>query len=1032
MPPQLYSVPMGQPFLPTLVQAVEEGALFPDWDIKNNAHLLSDMTLFLPTQRAVRDLTQNWPIYAQRGGASFLPRPAALGELDDEMQAALEEIEAAALSISKPIAPTSRLLTLAPLVMTWSRTSGLALADHPTAALALAKELASLMDRFATERIELAGLSKAVPDHLSQHWQITLEFLQILQKAWPAILLERGCSAASVRRDALLKALAQHYQQSEDTRPILAAGSTGSIPATQDLLRAIASRPNGAVVLPYLDRDLDEGTWQRLSRPEAVFDPFDASHPQALLARLLSAMGAERGDVKELGTLSDRALADRQKTLSMSLLPSGSATELWQASLQNKNVSEEQAAFEDVTRITAKTEQEEAAVIALILRETLEHKHKTAALITPDRTLARRVEAELARFDIEIDDSAGRSLNLTKAGVLAHLIAEAALMMNETALKALLCHPYAAALWGNTIEETRARDHFIALVLHGGNLEAWKGNIPQMTEAALAERTNRHAHPVMSALNEEQAGAIMAFSSRVYHLLEPLMEMRTQSSPIPFAHFARTHAVVLETIMSEGIAADHHEDVEALEAMMEDCIEDEAAPLALSPKDYPAVLKTLMSAITVRRKSEAHPRLSILGLPEARLMHVDRVILGGMTDGVWPPQMETGPFINRSIMTALGMVTPERRVGLSAHDYTSAMGMQDVIITHAAKRGGNPVMPSRFLQRLDVVLSGDTQTAMKARGDHWLAHVKHLDQPQGYSPAKRPAPCPPKALRLRRLSVTAIEKLRENPYHIYASHILKIKKLAALGGEEDDALFGTIVHAGIETVLKNEKHPFAEIDWIEAWQNEARTRKVKPEIVQLWQWRLKRMAGWLTDYENDRTRDLLSPPHLEKRAQMSWSALGEEFTLSAKADRLDVLKDGTIALLDYKTGTKVPSIAEVKKGRKPQLTLEAAIQAHNGFSGLENRIVSELSYIHTTGRNPPGEAALISDEREEIAQIASETLESTKTLMQNFMSEDQPFHPYPRGLKGQGDFEEYLHLSRHSAWSLAEGDDEGEEAGSDD
>ena len=276
---------------------------------------------------------------------------------------------------------------------------------------------------------------------LDQYWQHTLEFLRIARLAWPAHLQEIGKIEPAARRDLLIAAEAGRLGTLHGG-PVIAAGSTGSMPATAKFLHAVAALPNGAVVLPGLDTDLDEEAWQSIGGTKdaqgKITSPPSSNHPQYAMHALLTRFGIRRSDVKILGRMAPHG---REMLASEAMRPS-SATAQWHRRLAEPDIVEKiSGAMENLAVIAAANPEMEALAIAVAMREA-RHLNKSAALVTPDRALARRVIAALGRWNLAFDDSGGDALMDTPAGIFARLAAEAAANgLEPPTLLALLKHP---------------------------------------------------------------------------------------------------------------------------------------------------------------------------------------------------------------------------------------------------------------------------------------------------------------------------------------------------------------------------------------------------------------------------------------------------------------------------------------------------------------------------------------------------------------------------------------------------------------
>ena len=452
--PRVFTIPPGAPFLPTLADALTGGRILDGFG--RDPAALAEAIIYLPTRRAARAFAALLAAQGDRR-AQLLPRIVPLGEADDAEfalagSAADDPAFEGAEALAPPIAMLERRLILTGLIQLWAETvdrARLKLADgapflvpaSPADAVGFAGDLERLMDGFATEDIPWDQLAEAVETDYSEYFGLTLDFVRIAAENWPKILAERGASDPARRRSALIQAEARRLLAERPERPVLAAGSTGSMPATAALLNAIARLPNGAVVLPGLDTDLDEPSWTAIGGLETEDSDPVHGHPQAMLRRLLEEhLRMPRAAVRALGSPSDAAAA-RARMVSEALRPADT-TDGWADMDAGIRADLARRGSAGIKLVEAVDERDEALAAAIALRETLAEPGRTAALVTPDRALAKRVAAELARWGVAVEDSAGVPLSETPAGVAARLAADAAALdFHPIRVLALLAHP---------------------------------------------------------------------------------------------------------------------------------------------------------------------------------------------------------------------------------------------------------------------------------------------------------------------------------------------------------------------------------------------------------------------------------------------------------------------------------------------------------------------------------------------------------------------------------------------------------------
>jgi len=1035
--PRVFTIPASVPFVPTLIRALIDGTLVPGFPAARDPLALADATLYLPTRRACR-LARDLFLDVTKERAAILPRIVAIGDVDEDeiafAQAATGALAADALALPPALGGLERRLKLAQLVLKWAariapdaRGDAALVANTPASALALADDLARLMDDMTTRGVAWDRLDGLVPETLDRYWQLTLEFLQIARETWPQILAERGAIEPAARRDALIKAEAARLS-AHAGGPVIAAGSTGSMPATAELIAAIAKLTRGAVVLPGLDLALDAQSWHLIEgRGDGAARVTPAvEHPQFAMQALLRRIGIAREQVVALGA---PAAHDRERYISEALRPAA-ATERWQR-LADVPLRIERA-LETVAVIEAANAEEEALAIAIGLRETLETPHKTAALITPDRALARRVLAALERWKVAVDDSGGDALADTAAGRFARLAAEAALGgLAPVALLALIKHPL-TRLGAAAGAHARAIAALEKAVLRGPRPRPGIGGLTQALAALRAElaklrrgeASDLHPSDPRASLSAADLDAAAAFVARLRTALAPL----EGPASTPFAAFAALHRRVIAALSADATgapAAFLGGDGVALDAAFEEIAQHAAdADFAVAPADYAEVFRVTISGPTVRERELRGARLRIYGRLEARLQSVDRVVLGGLVEGVWPPEMRSDPWLSRPMRHALGLDLPERRMSLSAHDFAQALGAHEVILAYPTKLAGAPTVTSRFVQRLAAVAGEAHWNRARARGTKYLAWARALDRPAEVKRVEKPAPKPPRAARPSALSVTDIENWLRDPYTIYAKHVLKLRELDPVDLPPGAADRGIVIHAALSDFTKAfaaglPADPAAAL--IDIGAKHFATLEDYPEARAFWWPRFRRIARWFAGWEALR-RGSVAALAAEVSGKID-IPLGERvFTLRARADRIERLAGGGYAILDYKTG-QVPSEKQVRIGVSPQLTLEAAILRGGGFRDIPaGASIAELVYVSLKGNDPAGDGVPIDFKDGDANVHADRALAKLKTVAARFEDEQQPYLPLVLSM-WKSRYGTYDHLARVKEWSVGGPDD---------
>jgi ATP-dependent helicase/nuclease subunit B len=1043
---RVFNVPASAPFLRTVITALVDGALIGGFCPRTQPERLAEATLYLPTRRAGR-MAREIFLDVLDVDAVILPRIVALGDIDEDELAFAQAASPSAETLDLPPAldGLARRLALARLIEAWAKqlkpgdpAQAPLVLGGPASTLALADDLARLMDDMTTRGVDWRALDGLVPDALDVYWQLTLDFLKIARDYWPAYLKETDRIEPAVRRDRLIEAeaarLATHH-----AGPVIAAGSTGSMPSTAKLLHAIAKLPNGAVVLPGLDTDLDEDAWHLIGgiRDEisrAFTSPPAAGHPQFALHGLLKRFGLSRTEVATLGVPASHG---REMLTSEAMRPAD-ATAQWHTRLAEPDVAGKIAGgMQNLAVIAAANPEMEALAIAAAMREARE-LNKTAALVTPDRALARRVMAALGRWNLAFDDSGGDALMDTPTGIFARLVADAACNgLEPPTLLALLKHPL-CRLGRPSGEWSRAVAILELAILRGtrpppgckGLADEFAGFCSELDKLNRGETSSLHRAEPRSRLKPHRLDDARALIAALQSALAPLEGANAQ--PADFTTLAARHREAIEALSCDeantSSAFDGHQGL-ALAGAFDDLREaGERSGLVVQLADYPDVFEAAFGDRTVRRPQAAAAALRIYGPLEARLTHCDRVILGGLVEGVWPPAPPNDPWLSRPMRHDLGLDLPERRIGLSAHDFAQLLGADDVILSHAAKSGGAPAVASRFLHRLEAVAGDERWTAAVEAGAKYVGYAEILDQPDKVEPVKQPAPKPPRAARPTKLAVTAIEDWLRDPYTIYAKYILGLAPLDAVDMPLSAADRGSAIH--------NSLGDFTKLYPMSLPENPAEALRVigqthfaplmeRPEARALWWPRFKRIAAWFAEWEQSR-RMHIAKIDAEVSGNIPIPIDGERnFTLTARADRIEHLGDGRFAVVDYKTGTP-PSSKQVRLGLSPQLTLESAILREGGFDGIPaGASISELLYVKLSGNNPPGDPRPVDLDKSKTDtqtpdQAADDALEKLKALIRAFDNEAQGYTSLnlPMWTTRYGTYDD---LARIKEWSAAGG-----------
>jgi ATP-dependent helicase/nuclease subunit B len=1024
---RIFSIPAGAPFLASLARALLNGELVAGFPGAGGPLALADATIYVPTRRAARALGE--ALRQASGGPSLiLPRIAPLGAFEPTQDGLLFEEPDSIREAPAAVSELGRRMVLAQLARAWGRALKGAIVsidasgkrrfdidesplviDGPAQAFALAADLAGLIDDMTIEEIPWERLEALAPGDFDAYWRITLDFLKIAAVRWPAHLREHGLVDRAARGAMLVED--EIASLTARSGPVIVAGSTGARRATAKLIGAVARAPQGAVVLPDLDLALDELSWRMIGE-EAV-----ATHPQAGLSRLLKAIGATRDDVREIGVVP-QALRSRAAMTSEALRPANS-TDLWRSRALPPDKIEE--ALADVSVIEAADEGEEALALAIVLREVLETPGKCAALITPDLGLTRRVKAELGRWGVDVEDSAGRTLGETPAGVFARLILAAALSQAPLDLLALVTHPLA---------RLRRAPRSIAAAARALEIGALRGVTPA-SGLSNPERVIRAARAASDGEREDDARRRLSeedwrdAESLLRDALTGLAPLAALSPKAPLEARIAAHRAMLEAFCRAEDGADllrATPDGATLLDLLDEWREAAPPDFALEASDYGALFDLVAAGQSAPETSRPASRLQILGLLEARLLAFDMALIAGLDETIWPPAAETDAFLNRPMRAALGLSEPERRIGQTAHDFVAALGAPQAILSRARKRDGAPTVASRFLQRIAAAAGEASFSAALKRGEAYLALARRIDRPIATARAERPTPKPPATLRPKALSVTRIETLRRDPYAIFAERILRLKPLDPIGARVGPREIGVLSHAALREFSEGLPLRASSLEERQRLMRIARGKfatVLEDDSFRLLNWpRIEQGLDFFLGYDRQRlpfTARLLNEE--QGRLAIGLSG-GAEFVLSAVADRIEILEDGSISLVDFKTGA-MPGVSEVRVGFSPQLTLEAAMIARGAFKNAPGRMPADARYLKLGGADG-GAIRELNFGDEAFADVVEEHYGALLQLLEQFADEDTPYlsRPYPKFLGAKG---VYDHLARVKEWSASGG-----------
>lgn len=940
---------------------------------------LSNILFLLPNRRACQSLAEAF-VRIRGMQPTILPRIEPISDTQEE-----EVFLCGNSEILQKIAPgidnTERTLIFTKLILQKNNSdlNDISLAQ----AYALAKNLADLIDTAQNEELNFSRLKNIVPEEYSEHWQQTLKLLEIITSYWPQILKDNGLSDPVERKKQLLKAELEYWQTKNQPQKIVIAGSTAAFPYLKEAVKTVAGLKGGEVYLYGLDKYCNDETWQSI----------DENHPQYELKALLDCLQIKRDDVENIGSNN---ISLREKLVSEIMRPalvSGG----W------RNLSEKEfpaETFENIHLINCDDVRQEAKAIALIMRETIEIPEKNIALVTSDRNLSRRVVSELKKWNINADDSAGQPLSLTHIGIYFRLIGEAITQNNISAKITLMKYPFVAC---------------------GMNSGEFKQKVYRIEESLRKEEY----------LSAEQNCLLDSFTQRIRPLEDLYANPTVKLKEMLIAHLKVAESLADTDVKSGDKIIWKKDDGHAAAEFFADFINKSEKLGEINTNDYLPFLTTLLSEQNVRTRYGFHPRIKILGPIEARLTNYDRVIIGEANEGVWPKLPQADMWMSRSMKDSFGMSQAEKDIGIAAADFAHLLNMPEVYITRAQKADGAPTDKSRWWLRFETVLDAVYAHSDDSKKKYAFIYqqpysgwAKNMERCAKYEFIKAPRPCPKVKYRPRRLSASQVEILMRDPYSIYAKKILRLQPLKPLDSPKEALDFGKIIHSMLEefnTLYNGDDYPeYAAKQLLNIGLRKFDEAGIDDEVKTFWRQRLQAIADKVVSLEKENRTDI-KKVHCETEGKMEFNGRAGAFLITATADRIDELKDGSLRIIDYKTG-KARSKKEIEKVTAPQLPIEGMIAQEAGFENVPVGKVSGMQYWSFKGKSEKTDFEQSQNSIIKIKQVLQDLIDA-------FDDENRPYLAKPI-LGGSGQYGDYDHLSRLLEWSVK--DDSENNGGSND
>lgn len=921
---------------------------------------LSEVMFLLPNRRAVRAMKEAF--VRERGlTPMLLPRMIPLGEVEeDELFLTGGNGREMLAGMYPAIGVTERLLLFVRIIMAKPTDFGMKKMSLSQACY-LAQELSTLIDTVKNQHLSFENLKNLVADDYASHWQETLRFLEIITNHWPNILESRKLIDASERRDKLLQIQSEIWKINNPRQRIVIAGTTAAFPAMKELVKTVLGLPNGELYLAGLDKFLGDDDWAEINE----------SHPQYELKELIDFLKLERKDILDLVP----AYNSEVEAFVSEIMRPAKVSDKW-LNLAYKTFGPQ--AWGGIELINCADVREEALTIALIMRKVLDDDGKTAALVTSDRNLARRVACELERWNIVVDDSAGKPLSLMPVGIFLRQVLQAAGSKQKTDWLSLIKNPMLCM--GRDYGEVRNLGRRLDKIV-------WR-----------QQGTDDEA---------------LVWENELRKVLQPLTEL-LDISEVDFKDLIEQHIKVAEKLATRTDKSGAQvlwggDDGEAAARFVADLYEYAAVLGKINPKEYEGLLQALMMGINVRARYGMHPRLKILGPIEARLNRFDVTIIGEVNEGIWPQACSADPWMSRPMKKEFGFPLPERAIGVTAFDFAQLLCGDEVYLTRADRVQGTPMVKSRWWLRLETVLKALKIKPESIENDVYRLWAKQLDKPQEFETPVPPAPKPPLKYRPQELSASAIELWVKDPYSVFAKYILKLYALDNPDKEPDNADYGNIVHAVLQQFnnqYSGQLPDNARDELIRLGQEAFSKDNIAAEIRAVWWPKFIKSVDWILQQEKE-YRLAVKKVYNEVKGKIQIET-PRGFAITAKADRVDMLNSGGVNVIDYKTGSAKKE-SEVRAGYAPQLPVEALIAQAGGFDNVPQKVVEKLIYWQLNKKETVIE--------KDMEKLLVDTYRQIQRMANLFEFESTAYLSCPNPAKAPK-YSDYEHLARVREWSV--------------
>ena len=1005
--PNVYNISPRYPFLDVLTSYIIETAKSQNLNVANDI-------ILLPTRRACRHIKSTF-LKLSKNDAAILPYIYPLGDIDEDEISISDHDNYLTKDIKKSIPKVERALILSKIVKDYSYL-GEDITEEQSYSLAV--ELAHLMDTVEMEQLDFKNLDKIVPDEYSIHWQETLKFLKVITEEYPKLLSQIGYLNPIDRKIKLIEAQVDFWKRNKPKGRIFACGSTGSLIPISKMLQNIANMDNGYLILPGLDKNLTEKDIKFLL---SDYPTTNQNHPQYSLVRLVNNLGVKIADVPDLPLYDEYDATSKYRELLSSQIMAFAEMD------NNVNTATglTKEIIDGISYLNMKNEAEEVFAISHFLRKVVFEKKK-AILITPDRKIAKSVSSYLKKWNIVVDDSAGIHASDSITGNYIILVLKMIYKNFEPfLLLSVLRHKYTNILY-NKNELNEIIQKLEIHVLRKGSCFNGLDSILDFIDDYIVNKLpfEKKSNDQLTVLQTDYKN-IKNLILHLKSITKNFTDKMTDGVKYNLYDLLKSHLELVETFVNatdidttsilwgddngNSLSDELRTLLKDLENIKTDYSNDKLIGMidGMTAKAYFTFISNYLFSISLRPTSNFHPNIAIMNSIEARLLDADYYILSGLNEQTFPRITSDDPWMNRSMKAEFKLPLPEKKIGLSSHDFTEFFCKKNIILTNSNKVDGFTTIPSRWITKLDAILKLNNLSLDTGLNEDikswWNGTYRNIKRKR----ISKPTPVPPLYARPKKLSATWIEKWYQDPYTVFAGKILKLKKLDEINKLPGASDIGTIIHKSLETYKLQNMTTVEELKNL--LYNSSKIFKNIPEIS-FWQTKFNDIATWFIEYEKG-IIDKIEKTYVENEGEFE---ITNDFTITANADRIDILKDNTICIYDYKTGT-APTKKSVKEGIYPQLLIEAIILKNNGFKDIRPRPINALKYIKL-GNLKDCQEIIIDEDIDELINLSEAKLLNTIKL---FSDPNTPYTCRPNeGIVGNNikQYGEFNHLARVKEW----------------